>query len=221
MIKSVKLLARLANSVKESASLLPVVVKDINKESNRIFVKHALLANLSISICFSGLGDFVEQLLEISRAVEPTDWNKTRTLKFATTGLTVGLVCHYWYYFLDKRFAESNKINMVKKIFLCQLVHSPICIFVFFMTLGFLNNWNRSEILKNTLEKGRKLYQAEWMIWPPALVFSFYFLSTRYRVLYDSLISLGFDVYNSFIVHNEPAITSKKNQENNFLMSKK
>ena len=38
---------------------------------------------------------------------------------------------------------------------------------------------------------------------PPALIFSFTFLSTRYRVLYDNIISLGFDVYNSYLVHRE------------------
>ena len=94
--------------------------------------------------------------------------------------------------------------TMVKKILLCQFVHSPVCIIVFFATLGHLNNWSAAEIFKNTLEKGEKVYYAEWMIWPPALVFSFYFLPTRYRVLFDSLISLGFDIYNSYIVHNEP-----------------
>jgi hypothetical protein len=28
-------------------------------------------------------------------------------------------------------------------------------------------------------------------------------LSTRYRVLYDNCISLGFDIFNSYLVHKE------------------
>jgi len=57
------------------------------------------------------------------------------------------------------------------------------------------------------------LYQAEWLIWPPALLFSFYFLPTQSRVLFDSIISLGFDVFNSFLVYNEtPQLKKKKKQ---------
>ncbi len=114
--------------------------------------------------------------------------------------------------FLDKHFIELSKENLVKKIILCQFVHSPICIVAFFLSIGYLNNWTRSEMLKNIHEKGMLLYQAEWLIWPPALLFSFYFLPTHSRVLFDCVISLGFDVFNSYLVYNETPNLSKKKQ---------
>ncbi len=115
--------------------------------------------------------------------------------------------------FLDKRFMALTTDNLVKKILLCQFVHSPICIIAFFLSIGYLNNWTRSETLKNIHDKGMLLYQAEWLIWPPALLFSFYFLPTQSRVLFDSIISLGFDVFNSFLVYNEtPQLKKKKKQ---------
>ena len=95
MLKTNRLLAQLSNVVKTSN--LPAAINRTNKP---LFSKHLLLTNLSISIGFSGLGDFIEQILEISAAKHLKEWDKSRTFKFATTGLTVGLVCHYWYLYL-------------------------------------------------------------------------------------------------------------------------
>jgi protein Mpv17 len=41
-------------------------------------------------------------------------------------------------------------------------------------------------------------------VWPPAQVINFYLLPTRFRVLYDNTISLGYDVYTSYVAHEIP-----------------
>ena len=47
---------------------------------------------------------------------------------------------------------------------------------------------------------------AEWFIWPPAQFVNFYFLPTRFRVIYDNAISLGYDMYTSHVKNsNEPS----------------
>lgn len=40
-------------------------------------------------------------------------------------------------------------------------------------------------------------------VWPVAQFVQFQFLPHRYRVLYDNTISLGYDVYTSYVI-NEP-----------------
>jgi len=42
----------------------------------------------------------------------------------------------------------------------------------------------------------------EWLIWPPAQFINFYYLPTRYRVTYDSLISFFFDFYASYVLND-------------------
>jgi hypothetical protein len=111
--------------------------------------------------------------------------------------------------------------NVVKKIVLCQFVHSPLCIAAFFISIGYLNSWSRDEIVKNIYEKGLLVYEAEWIIWPPALLFNFYFLPTRYRVLFDSLVSLGFDIFNSYLVYNDPEMLSETKQKKKMILVKK
>lgn len=47
--------------------------------------------------------------------------------------------------------------------------------------------------------KGVLLYLSEWLVWPPAQMINFFFLPTRFRVLYDNSISLLYDVYASHV----------------------
>ena len=50
-------------------------------------------------------------------------------------------------------------------------------------------------------QTGSRLYAAEWLVWPPAQLVNFRFLPTRFRVVFDNVVSLGFDVYTSRVKH--------------------
>ena len=80
---------------------------------------------------------------------------------------------------------------------------------MFFLTLGILEKKNWSEFTTEVRNKAYKLYVAEWIVWPPAQIFNFYILPTRYRVLYDNTISLGYDVYMSQVKHDNPKVQDK------------
>jgi protein Mpv17 len=104
------------------------------------------------------------------------------------------------------------------------LIGSPLYIIVFFSTLALWNKWSYNEFKEKVLDEGKDIYTAEWYIWPPVSIlietnhfialnlifkknnlkaqfFNFYFLPTKYRLLYDSSISLGFDIYFSYVTH--------------------
>lgn len=120
----------------------------------------------------------------------------------SVSGMTIGIVCHYWYNFLDGRIAGRTIGIVLKKVIIDQLVCSPLCIGTFFLTLALLENDSLAELKDEIRKKAYKLYIAEWIIWPPAQVINFYFLPTRYRVFYDSTISLGYDIYTSHVKYN-------------------
>lgn len=227
MILVQRLFVRLTKLVKNrSMTLSAQQQQSIVTRKQTLLEKHPLVSNLTICIGFGALGDFIEQMRENfqKNRNNPIDsWDKVRTIKFAGAGVSVGFICHYWYNFLDKRFIELTWKNVVKKIFLCQFVHSPLCIVTFFMSIGYFNQWSRDEILKSIHEKGLILYEAEWIVWPPALLFSFYFLPTCYRVLFDSLVSLGFDILNSYLVYNDPkeALANSKKKKKQIVFIKK
>ena len=201
MFPSKKLLAMMKNigyATRHIKNLYPA----IERAKNNLFTKYLLVTNLTISTSSSGLGDFVEQMFEII-SKNQANWDKIRTLKLSATGLTLGVICHYWYIYLDRRFVGPGFVNVLKKMIYTQFINSPICILTFFMTFGILSQWSKEQALEHTIEKGKKMYLNEWFIWPTALIIGFYYLPTKYRVLYDSGISFGFDVYYSYLVNKE------------------
>lgn len=118
-------------------------------------------------------------------------------------GVTVGVVCHYWYQILDKRLPGRTLGIVMKKVFWDQMICSPIVLSTFFLTLGVLENSTKEDVIKEIKAKAWRLYAAEWVVWPPAQIINFYWLPNRYRVLYDNTISLGYDVYTSKVKHSK------------------
>ncbi|KAK9306842.1 hypothetical protein QLX08_002717 [Tetragonisca angustula] len=78
------------------------------------------------------------------------------------------------------------------------------------MTIGILEKSDWSELKNEIIQKAHRLYIAEWIIWPPAQTFNFYFLPNKYRILYDNTISLGYDVYTSHVKHDNLIHSPKK-----------
>ncbi|OAD62073.1 Mpv17-like protein 2 [Eufriesea mexicana] len=120
----------------------------------------------------------------------------------ALSGMSVGIVCHYWYKYLDIKLPGRNMYIVLKKVIIDQLICSPLCITMFFVTLSILEKSNWAKLKDEIITKAHRLYIAEWIIWPPAQIFNFYFLPTKYRVVYDNIISLGYDVYTSHVKHD-------------------
>lgn len=127
----------------------------------------------------------------------------------AISGMSVGIICHHWYRFLDGRLPGKTIGLVLKKVLIDQIICSPLCIGIFFLTLAILEKSDWSEFKKEVRNKAHKLYIAEWVVWPPAQIINFYLLPSRYRVLYDNTISLGYDVYTSQVKHDNIKIQKK------------
>lgn len=170
--------------------------------SRKAFSDRYLLAtNVAISVSLSGVGDVIEQHYEIW-AGEQERWNRKRTAHMSISGMTVGIFCHNWYRYLDARLPGRSIGLVLKKVLIDQTIASPCVIFLFFITLGALRRSTAAEVLDEIRDKAAVLYTAEWVVWPPAQILNFYILPTRFRVLYDNTISLGYDVYTSAVINS-------------------
>ncbi|XP_052865492.1 mpv17-like protein 2 [Anopheles cruzii] len=163
--------------------------------------KYLLLTNVAISISLSGVGDIIEQHYEIYTN-QQDHWDRQRTRHMSISGMTVGVFCHNWYNFMDRRFPGRSFRLVLKKVLIDQTVASPIVIFLFFATLGVLRRSSWDGMCHEVREKFLRLYTAEWVVWPPAQIVNFYLLPTKYRVLYDNTISLGYDVFTSYVMND-------------------
>ncbi|XP_018026775.1 mpv17-like protein 2 [Hyalella azteca] len=204
---------------------------------NNAFTKYLLVTNVSISMALSGCGDLLQQHYKLSSkpavvaaGVHPYD--VVRTVNMTASGASVGMLCHYWYQFLDRALPGRSLRVIMKKLAVDQILFSPVCLCVFFGSLAVSRkciaaftdhvtensakvssqkdtSHSISSQLSNFTEdlrhKGALMYVSEWIVWPPAQLVNFYFLPTRFRVLYDNTISLIYDVFASHI-YNDMAI---------------
>lgn len=108
----------------------------------------------------------------------------------------------YRYILLDRKLPGRTLKVVIKKLLVDQLLFSPVCLTVFFLSLGVFRGGNWEEFFTNLHHKGWRLYAAEWLVWPPAQIINFYLLPTKYRVLYDNTISLLFDIYTSRVCYD-------------------
>lgn len=164
--------------------------------------KYLLYTNITISMSSSSLGDAIDQNVDVITEKQ-TDFNKTRNFHMMLTGFGSGLICHTWYKFLDRMIiGDSIKIAM-KKMVLDQIFISPLCIANLFFTLALLEQTSFNNALQEIYDKAWKLYVAEWVVWPPAQLINFYVIPLRFRVFFDSCISLGYDVYYAHVRHEK------------------
>ncbi|XP_039755591.1 mpv17-like protein 2 isoform X2 [Pararge aegeria] len=171
--------------------------------------KYLFYTNVTISLTLSSVGDGMEQMYELYTG-EIEEYDPKRNMHMAFSGIGVGILCHHWYKILDRFIIGKSYDMVVKKLLLDQLIFSPIMIVTFFGSLAIFEKEPFSDFKKEVRDKFITLYRAEWMVWPPAQVINFYFLPTKYRVLYDSTISLGYDVYTSQVKHNKSLKTVTK-----------
>lgn len=165
--------------------------------------------NVALSIAISTAGDLIEQRYEYHLG-EMNKFDIKRTAHMAFSGCTAGVLCHHWYNFLDKIIVKRNIQNVVKKLILDQCLWSPIIILSFFATVAIFEDNPIENFTDEVHEKFWILYKAEWVVWPPAQIINFYFLPTRYRVLYDNTISLGYDIYTSQVKHSKAKKDAEK-----------
>jgi len=201
---------KLANAIKTSKLLhhytgsTPKNNINANSKSWQPFVqklfsgKNLLISNTVICCLMSGVGDLVLQSYEKLKS-RRRNIDQRRTCHLALSGLTVGPACHFWYHILEKYLPGRTISIVLKKVFVDQIIFSPICLALFFVTLGVLDDSSFMDICREIYYKGKIIYTAEWCVWPPAQLVNFYFISLRFRVLFDNIVSFGFDIFQSHV----------------------
>ncbi|KAK3875225.1 hypothetical protein Pcinc_019886 [Petrolisthes cinctipes] len=202
MIRGVDLVRKVLNSS---------IIVSSRRLIHTAFSKHLFITNVTISLSLSGFGDLLQQRHNLVYRQQEA-WDPARTRHMTCSGITVGALCHHWYNLLDRRLPGRTIQVSLKKLLVDQLLFSPVCLTVFFLSLGLFKGGDWQEFLTDLRHKGWRLYAAEWLVWPPVQLFNFYFLPTKFRVLFDNTASLLFDVYTSHVCYDAKFAEEEEDQ---------
>ncbi|XP_034529339.1 mpv17-like protein 2 [Notolabrus celidotus] len=173
--------------------------------------RYLMLTNTLSGGGLLALGDSVQQNWEKHKDSRRLyDWK--RTGRMFVCGCSMGPPMHWWYTWIDKRFVGTALGTVCKKVLVDQMIASPTMTLMYFVGMDILEGHGVFKGFEEFREKFWEFYKADWCVWPASQMFSFYFISPTYRVMYVNLISLGWDTYMSYIKHRDdshpPAVTS-------------
>lgn len=138
--------------------------------------------------------------LQISLPKLTLDWK--RSLRMAAFGFGfIGPFSHYFYRTLDKRLPGNAPRTIALKVLADQTIFSFTYLPLFFIFEDALQGKSWPEMKKNVKERFLPTYIAELAVWPAAQTFNFWLVPPSQRVLYISVISIGWNAYLSRVQH--------------------
>eukprot|EP01098_Paradermamoeba_levis_P008666 TRINITY_DN3581_c0_g1_i1.p1 TRINITY_DN3581_c0_g1~~TRINITY_DN3581_c0_g1_i1.p1 ORF type:complete len:282 (+),score=70.34 TRINITY_DN3581_c0_g1_i1:201-1046(+) len=140
-----------------------------------------------------GVGDVVGQKLQQQ---EGDKWDIKRTMYMAGYGGCYLAPCnHFWIRFLEKMIPRKTLPNVFLKVIVDASTAGPFLILCYFASRGIYAGENVDQIQSRIKDGFVPVWQNAVRMWPAAQLFNFYFIPEKYRVLYISILSFGWNTY--------------------------
>jgi protein Mpv17 len=144
------------------------------------------------------IGDGLSQTLE---GIKP--YNKLRNLRFTSLGAVIGPTVHAWYKFLDKKIhKEVGWRRGIIKVFFDQLIFAPLSLLVFISVISLMEGMDHQQIQEKLNTHYFDILIANYKVWPAVQFFNFTVIPLNYRVLFVQSLSIIWNTYLSWKIHN-------------------
>jgi len=166
--------------------------------------KYAVVTNTITAGCLGSLSDFLAQCAENFHSSDKS-WDKYRSKNMAILSTGFGVFFHYWYRFLDNRYAGKSTKAVSRKVVI-DLAISPCFYFAYLGGLNFLKGMSRSESWEELKIKFPVVFGADLICWPLLQTFNFLFFPPYYRIIGLKVNELTMGILFSHIVNNSYSV---------------
>ncbi|KAL3989328.1 Mpv17 / PMP22 family protein [Acanthocheilonema viteae] len=167
--------------------------------------KKLLLTNTVVTSSLLGISDTLQQWIsgDYNSSDQNKSFNVTRTKRFATMGLIIGPMCHFWYRWMERTVIRGTKATVVSKRIACDIAASPIFGSIFISGLALLEGNSIAEAIAEYRRKFIRIFLLDMYVWPPTQLINFWFLPLKFRVIYVNCVQLFYNCCLSYIKYNE------------------
>lgn len=212
---------------------------------NKVLLKYSLLTNTAFGVALRATGDVIQQEIESKKLGKASkDWTRTSSQfwsliffdtllimsifgveNIAASGVIIGPLNYYWYFYLDKAFPGRTVQTIAKKILLDQMIGATLYTFLFIVVVCLLEGKSMGASLDEFRQKFLYIYlvsfllnsltsyksvkkfgsfdlKIDWLVWPPAQAINFYLVPSHFRMAFVNLILVGWNIFLSFAKHN-------------------
>jgi protein Mpv17 len=174
--------------------------------------KYLLTTNVIISVVSASAGAELHQQYELVKGHQQK-WNWRRPFNYALLSGLCTPPLHYWYIMLDRVFPGRALRTILIKVALDTIIVPPSILFYFGGAIILENGFNSWELVKNKMiQSGPAIFLVDLLAYQPCMAANFYFVPTRFRILFDSIISMCSDIYYSIFIfsHGKEKYLEKK-----------
>nr|CAI5862832.1 unnamed protein product [Callosobruchus analis] len=196
---------RFSQIPKRTISTTPSNSNPAGQGLSLVFGKYLLATNTLSSGGLLLLGDVCQQEIEYQKDQLPERYDYNRMARMFIVGLALGPLHHYYYLWIAKKWPARTGKVVTWKIFLDQVVMSPLCIAGFFYGMGLLERKRLQQSTEEMVNKFKEIYLIDWIVWPPTQFLNFYYLPVKYQVLYINSVTMLYNIFLSYIKHREVA----------------
>mmetsp|Transcript_9081 Transcript_9081/g.14804 ORF Transcript_9081/g.14804 Transcript_9081/m.14804 type:complete len:198 (+) Transcript_9081:41-634(+) len=122
----------------------------------------------------------------------------------------------YWYPYLESLFpGNDDKMNIVYKVLLDQLVFSPLVLAAFWFHSTFLSTLDLNASVAAIPQNLLSSLVTNWVYWPFVQVINIAFVPVQHKVLVLNLASIPWNVYISYSVSKQQSAQTDGAQSDN------
>ncbi|RCK67800.1 Protein SYM1 [Candida viswanathii] len=185
-------------------------MKHMFRRYNVLLKKHPFATNAVTTGILLGTGDVLAQFLFPQSPDQPFDYY--RNLRAIVYGaLIFAPVGDKWYKLLNTKIVwpgggknERTK-STILRVMADQLVFAPfIGIPLYYSAMTILEN--RQPFVENIVTKFETSWwttlKGNWLVWPIFQFANFYLIPVEFRLMAVNVISIGWNTYLSYVMHN-------------------